>query len=414
MSDLAEPPPQDNGRRAAGQNGRTPFDSERVFESAKARGIPLGTIVTAVAVVVVVYLAAKVLYRLRDVVMLLLVAGLLALLLNPLVGWVQRRLVRRRGLAVGVVVVSAFAVFVGLAVVFGYYLVNGGLHLARSLPSYVANAEQGKGWIGQLVHRFHLQAWTQSNAAKLTSVASGLGKPAVALGKGAASMIVAVGTTMALVVLLLLEGPKMRSGVLAIMSPTRAKRYTRVGAEINRTVIGYIVGDSVTSLIAGIVVFVTLTALSVPYAALWAGWVAFVDYLPSIGGALAGIPTVLFALGHSVTAGVVTAVVFVVYSQIENHLLNPLVMSKTVKVSPLLVAIAVLVGAVLGNWVGGVFASFAAILLAVPIAGALQVIGKELSNPPDTTSSVDTLETRGCVVAAEQPLPDHENTHPNR
>jgi predicted PurR-regulated permease PerM len=408
VSGLRPEPRQDNGSRGASDDGGPRLDPDRLFRSAAARGIPLGTIVATVAVVVVAYLAGKVLYRVRDVVLLLLVAGLLALLLNPFVAGLQRWKVRRRSVAVGIVVMGAFIVSVGLAVIFGYYLVNGGIHLARSLPSYVANAEQGKGWIGQLVRRFHLQAWAEQNQGKVSSLASGLGKPAVALGKGAASVIAEVGITLALVVMLLLEGPKMRCGLLSMLSPARAKRYARVGSEISRTVTGYIVGDSVTSIVAGVVVFVTLSALSVPYAALWAGWVAFVDYLPSIGGALAGIPTVLFALGHSLTAGIVTAVVFVVYTQVENHLLNPLVMAKTVKVSPLLVAVAVLVGAVVGNWIGGVFAGFAAILLAVPTAGALQVIAKDLWNPP---SSGEAVETRGCVVPAKQARPHDGSTH---
>ena len=100
-------------------------------------------------------------------------------------------------------------------------------------------------------------------------------------------------------------------------------------------------GNLLTSLIAGTVVFVTLLILGVPFPLLWGLWVALVDFLPMIGGALAGIPTVLFAfIAGGLTAGIVTAVVFAVYTQIENHVLNPVVMSKTVRISPLLVFIA--------------------------------------------------------------------------
>ena len=142
---------------------------------------------------------------------------------------------------------------------------------------------------------------------------------------------------------------------------------------------GYALGNLVTSLIAGVVVFVTLTVLGVPFPLLWALWVALVDFLPMVGGALAGIPTVLFALGHSLTAGIVTAAAFIVYQQIENHVLNPVVMSRTVKVNPLLVLLSLLVGTSIGDWVGGFFGSFVAALISIPIAGALQVIVRELS-----------------------------------
>ena len=120
------------------------------------------------------------------------------------------------------------------------------------------------------------------------------------------------------------------------------------------------------------------TVLGVPFPLLWAVWVALVDFLPMIGGALAGIPTVLFALGRSLTASIVTAVAFIAYQQIENHVLNPVVMSRTVKINPLLVLLSILVGTSIGGWVGGFFGSFVAALLSIPVAGALQVIAREL------------------------------------
>src|ERR1700759_3580181 len=99
-----------------------------------------------------------------------------------------------------------------------------------------------------------------------------------------------------------------------------------------------------------------------------------------IGGgvALAGIPTALFAFTHSIAAGIATAIVFIAYQQVENHILNPVIMAKTVKISPLLVLIAVLVGASLGSLVGGLFGGFVAALLAIPAAGALQVLVREV------------------------------------
>jgi predicted PurR-regulated permease PerM len=262
-------------------------------------------------------------------------------------------------------------------VAFGYPLANAITHLAHVLPSYVSRAEHGRGWIGHLVRRYHVQTWVQHNAPKLLSFGQGLAKPALSLGKGAISLLISLVTIFVLVLLLLLEGPKMRAGGLALMSPARAERYSQVAREVNRSVIGYMLGNFLTSLIAGIVVFVTLQVVGVPFPFLWALWVALVDFLPMIGGALAGIPTVLFALGHSLTAGIVTLVVFLVYTQIENHVLNPVVMSRTVRVNPLLVLLSILVGASIGSWIGGIFGGFVAALIAIPSAGAIQVLVRE-------------------------------------
>ena len=357
----------------------------RLWAAAESRGVPLRTIITAVAVVVLTYLAGKLIYRLRDVFLLMIVAGFIALLLNPLVVLLQRWIVPRRGVAVSIVTVLAVLAFAGLAVAFGYPLVNGITHLAQQLPSYVTQAEHGRGWIGHLVARFHVQAWVQKNAPKLVSYGTSLAKPALSLGKGAASLVIALVTIFVLVVLLLLEGPKLRAGVLGLMSPARAGRYIRVASDVNRSVTGYMLGNFMTSVVAGVVVFVTLLILGVPFALLWGLWVALLDFLPMIGGALAGIPTVLFAVGHSFTAGVITLVVFLVYTQIENHILNPVVMSRTVKINPLFVLVSILVWASIGSWIGGFFGGFVAALLAIPIAGATQVIVREVwqSTAPD-------------------------------
>lgn len=350
---------------------------ERLRLAAAARGIPLGTIVTTAAVAVLVFLVGKLVYRLQAVILMIVVAGFLALILNPLVVYVQRG-TKRRGWAVAAVVVWAALVFVGLTALFGYPLVNGLTHLSQRLPLYVRDAADGHGWIGHLARRFHLSGWVARNAPKLQTLGASLARPALNFGKGAASVLVTLATVAALVVLLLLDGPAMRRSVLGLMSPGRAERYSRVAHEINKSVTGYVLGDLVTSLVAGVVVFVDLAALGVPFPLLWALWVALVDFLPMVGGAFAGIPTVLFAAGHSLTAGIVTAAVFVGYQQLENHVLNPLVMSQTVKVNPLLVLMSILIGTSIGSWIGGIFGGFVAALLSIPCAAALQVIVREL------------------------------------
>ena len=189
----------------------------RLRAAVTARGIPLATILVSVAVVVLTYLAGKLAYRLRDIILMILAAGFLALILNPLVVGLQRRWIRRRGQAVAVVTIWTVLVFLGLVAAFGYPLVHGVTHFSKGLPSYVAAAEHGRGWIGQLVRRFHLQAWVTRNAPKLQSLGATLAKPALNVGKGAASMLATLGTIFALLVLFLLEGPKMAGGCLILM-----------------------------------------------------------------------------------------------------------------------------------------------------------------------------------------------------
>jgi predicted PurR-regulated permease PerM len=385
----------------------------RLWRAAEARRIPLRTILVTVAVVAVAFGLANLVYRLRDVLLLIVVAGFIALLLNPLVVALQRWKIRRRGWAVAVVTLWGVLVFLGLTLAFGLPLINALTHFIDSLPSYINKAEHGKDWYGHLVRKYHVQQWIQKNTPKLLGYSKNLAAPALSVGKGALSLSLALLTIFILTVLLLLEGPKLRTGLLSMMAPARAERYTRVAREVNRSVTGYMLGNFLTSIIAGVVVFVALTATGVPFPFLWALWVALVDFLPMIGGALAGIPVILFAATHSLAAGIVTLVVFLVYTQIENHILNPVIMSRTVKVNPLLVLLSILIGASIGSWIGGIFGAFVAALLAIPAAGAVQVLVRELwqatapptakpdTAQPDTGGSAEPVATEESAAAEE-------------
>ena len=139
-----------------------------------------------------------------------------------------------------------------------------------------------------------------------------------------------------------------------------------MAGEVNRSVTGYMLGNFATSLIAGVVVLVTLLALGVPFPFLL-GAVGRAGGLPADDRRRAGgIPVVLFAFTHSLSAGLVTLVVFLIYTQVENHVLNPVIMSRTVRINPLLVLVSILVGASVGSWIGGFFGGFVAALLSIP------------------------------------------------
>ena len=120
-----------------------------------------------------------------------------------------------------------------------------------------------------------------------------------------------------------------------------------------------------------------------PFALLLGVFVALVDLLPLVGGLLAGVPVVIIAAIHSVPAGIVMLIVFLVYQQIENHVLNPVIMSRTVQLNPFWVLIAVLVGATLGGRVAGGLGTFVGALVGIPVGGAIQVIVRELRRGPE-------------------------------
>ena len=121
-----------------------------------------------------------------------------------------------------------------------------------------------------------------------------------------------------------------------------------------------------------------------PFALLLGVFVALVDLLPARRRACWPVcPVVIIAAIHSVPAGITMLIVFLVYQQVENHVLNPVIMSRTVQLNPFWVLIAVLVGATLGGRVAGGLGTFVGALVGIPIGGAIQVIVRELRRGPD-------------------------------
>jgi predicted PurR-regulated permease PerM len=354
---------------------------ERLFAAASAKGVPLRTILTVDAVVVATWVLYRLLGRLREVILWVLIAAFIALVLNPAVAALQRHRFRRTA-AVGVVFVTAVLVFGGLLALFGYPLVNSLTHVAERLPTMVDQVQRGHGWLAHTLQRFGLLSWVQKNAPKLKEYANNLGKPALSIGanlsKAVISTIVALTTIAFLSLFMLLEAPELRRGALEAMHPRLRKTVNDVSATVSRSVTAYVLGTVAMGLLFGVVILIAMVILGVPFALLISLWVALVAMIPLVGGLIAGLPTVILAFLHSPTAGVATFIVFVGFQLVENHFLYPVVMSRTVRMNPLWVLLSVLIGANLGGVFGSTLGALTGALVAIPVGGAIQVVFREV------------------------------------
>jgi predicted PurR-regulated permease PerM len=353
----------------------------RVLAAAEHREIPIGTILATVAVVVATGMVLALAWTLRVDLILVGVAVFVAVFLAAPVAALER-MGLPRALATSLVFLAGLAGFGALTYLFGSPLVSHLQAFAHQLPTIVSQAKQGNGTIGRFINWLHLHNWVEKNAPKIDQLANNLAGPAFTFGKAAFSTIVKLVLVVMLSFFLLLDMPKIWGGFLAMLPPQHADRVGRVAHEASTGVTGYVAGNAFTSLIAGLVVFVSLLIFSVPYAGLLGLWVALVDLLPVVGGLLAGVPTVLLAFLHSVSAGIGVAVIFVIYWQVENHVLNPIVMSRTVRMSKIVVLLAVMIGATLGGEIAGAFGTFIGALVGIPAGSAVQVIVRELRRGP--------------------------------
>jgi predicted PurR-regulated permease PerM len=338
---------------------------------------PVRTILTVLVTIIGVAIALEVIWIARHVIVWILISLFLALAMNPAVEFFQRRGIRRRGLAAGLTYVLVLAALAAIGALFVPTVIDQVSEFVRKVPDYVRDITQGKGRLGFLETKYQIaerirSAVDSGGAQKVL----GLSGTAISVTKGVITIVIGIVTIAFLTFFMLLEGPSWVDRFYALLPEHSQPRWRKVGYDIYRTVGGYVTGNLLISLIAGVSATIVLLILGVPYAVALGLLVAILDLIPLAGATLALIVVGAVALLHSTVAGIVVVAFFIVYQQVENHLLQPIVYGRTVQLSPLVVLIGVLIGAELAGILGA--------LGAIPVAGAIQVIvGDQLRHRRD-------------------------------
>jgi predicted PurR-regulated permease PerM len=327
----------------------------------------LRTVLSLLGTIIAVAVVLEVLWIARHVLTWILISLFLALALNPAVESLQRRGFRRRGAATAVTYLLALAFIVGIGFLFVPTLVNQVNDFVQRLPDYVHDITHGRGRLGFLETKYHIQERIESAVKKggATKVL-GLSGAAVSVAKGVVTIVVATVTILFMTFFMLLEGPRWVERFYLLLPERSRPRWQKVGFDIYRTVGGYVTGNLLISLIAGGLTTIVLLIMGVPFAVALGLIVAILDLIPLAGATIAAILIGLVAFLHSIPAGIVVVAFFIVYQQVENHLLQPVVYGRTVQLSPLAVLISILIGAELGGILGA--------LGAIPVAGSIQVL----------------------------------------
>ncbi|MFL6145418.1 MAG: AI-2E family transporter [Labedaea sp.] len=324
-----------------------------------------------IGLVLATVVAVALVLRVDRVLVWMVIALFFATALYPAVNWLQGRLPWcRRSVATLLVFLVVVLALGGLLAAFAVPLAREGTQVAGQLPGLVDQARAGQGPVGGLLERINAVGFVRDNQDRIGQWASSLGTPALNLLCGLANGIIAVIAIFVLTYLAVLEGPKVIEGTLGLFPPDRARRLRRVGRECAKTVTGYLTGNLIISVICGGLTFAVLAIMGVPFAGLIALFVAIADLIPLIGATLGAVVAGLAGFIHSTTAGIVVLVFFVLYQQLENHLLQPVVFSRTVKLNPLTVLVAILVAAELAGILGA--------LLAIPAAAIIQVVLRDV------------------------------------
>jgi predicted PurR-regulated permease PerM len=328
---------------------------------------PVRTILAVLGLIIAVWALLHVVIVARSVIVYILVALFLTLAINPLVAWLMRHGIRSRGLACGTASLLVLIAIAGIGLAFIPTLVDNVNNFVNALPGYVDDLTKGRGRLGFLETKYQvvekLENYVKDGGAKKLL---GLSGAAITVTKSVLNLIVGIVTVAFLTFFMLLEGPSWMERFYGLLPPASQPRWRAVGHGIYRQVGGYVTGNLVISLIAGTLTTLVLLLLGVPYAVALGLIVGLLDLIPLIGATIAAIIIAAVAFLHTIVAGIVVIVFFIVYQQVENHILQPLVYNRTVALSPLAILVSVLVGAELAGVLGA--------LAAIPVAGAIQVL----------------------------------------
>jgi predicted PurR-regulated permease PerM len=326
----------------------------------------LRTVLSILGTIVAVAVVLEVIWISRHVLTWILISIFLALALNPAVEWFQRHGIKR-GWATSLTFLLTIGFFVGIGFTFVPTLVDQVNAFVHKLPDYVHDVTHGRGRLGFLETKYHIQERVEKavRTGGATKVL-GLSGVAISFAKGVITIVVAAITIAFMTFFMLLEGPNWIERLYSLLPERSQPRWRSVGHDIYRTVGGYVTGNLLISLIAGGLTTLVLLLLGVPYAVALGLIVAILDLIPLAGATIAAILIGVVAFLHTIVAGIVVVVFFVVYQQVENHVLQPVIYGRTVQLSPLAVLISILIGAELAGILGA--------LAAIPVAGSIQVL----------------------------------------
>ena len=311
------------------------------------------------------------LWATRGVVGWILIALFLAMALNPAVEFFARH-GQSRGRSAVLVSVLALLVIGGLSYLLIPPIVDQVREFVDAVPGLIDDLVAGQGPLGflqrdyQIVDRVRKAIEDQGIGGVLGLTGAGL-----SVARGVLTAVVGVVAIAFLTFFLLLEGPRLTRTALSLVPDQARPRWERTFQGVYKVVGGYVTGNLLLSVIAGAAATAVLYATGTNYAISLGVVVAIFDLVPLAGATIAAVIVVMVALAsEGWVIAAILAVFFLIYQQIENHVLQPLVYGRTVRISPVVVLIAILIGADLAGVLGA--------LIAIPIAGSLQVILREV------------------------------------
>lgn len=322
---------------------------------------------TAAAGVAVTYGVIELVIKARSMLILIGLALFIAASLDPVVGWLCRHRMPRWA-AVLTVVAGVVAVGAGFLAAAIPPMATQATALVHQMPHYMHELQNQNSSLGKLNVKYHIQQ-------RVTTIINSKGGSLMGGVLGAGKLVLsAVSSTLLVLVLsvyFLASLPATKLFAYRLVPQSRRPRVILIGDEILAKVGGYMLGNILTSAIAGLGTFFWMLAWGIPYPVLLAMLITLLDLIPVIGSTVGGAIVTLVALTISLPVAIATLAFYIVYRLAEDYLIVPRVMGRTVRVPAIVSMVSVLVGGVLLGIIGA--------LVAIPMAAAIQLLLREIT-----------------------------------
>ncbi|XVQ12449.1 AI-2E family transporter [Spirillospora sp. CA-255316] len=354
-------------KREAGVDHRFPFGRP---------GQPLGNAhpfvfgFTGALGVITAWLLVRAAANAQSVIVTIVVAMFLAVGLNPAVERLKR-IGLSRGWAVAVVFLMVVLFFAGFVASLVPPLTEQITALTRDVPGFIQQLQENEK-IAEWDRRYRLLEQVQAKIND-SDFQQTLAERALEVGRQALSGTVQSLTILILSLYFLGSLPQIKTFFYQLAPRSRRARVALLGDEILDRIGGYVAGQFTIAFIAGVTSYIFLEILGVPYALALALIVAVTDLIPLIGATIGAVIVTLVAFLTGLPEGIICLIFYVIYQQVENYLVYPRVMKRTVNVQPAVTVVAALIGAALLGVIGA--------LLAIPTAAAISLVIREVWMP---------------------------------
>lgn len=322
-------------------------------------------------------------YVTRQALLLIGVAFFLALALNPPVTALSKRLPREsRGLATAVAFLAVVAFLSFLVASLVPPIVEQTRALINNLPEIINNLKTADTPVAELARRFDLIETIQQSEQQITDKLSSAGGPVLDILSRIFNSTVALLTVLVLTFFMLIEGPDWLERFWQLLPKDKRQHRKELAQKMYHVVTGYVNGQLFIAVLSGVAAYIMIRIVDVPFAAPLATVVGVFALIPLIGATLGAALVILVSLFQSLTAAIVLFIFFVAYQQFENNVIQPIVQSRSVDMSPLLVLVSAIIGITLAGLIGA--------LIAIPVAASIRILIRDYLERTDNTVKTDS------------------------